>query len=221
MKERGDRQPRKKGIGLGGKWIGFGMREEKEKGKPRRLERLCIRKNLLLMSRKYELGRKVLKRELEAEVSNLKAELTVTKGEKNRSEQEAIYLKREVEGLEKDLRTRDSEIQKLDSKDESTKSLITQTNERLYELKDENHTLKQDKDKMASKMDHLLYENDNLRNEIFMLKKIMLEVEKRDLQVGTLVYDNIRRDDRGTRKESRHVTDLELEPIRSRPERRR
>lgn len=130
-------------------------------------------------------------------------------------------MKREVENLEKDIRTRDVEIQKLDSKDDSTKNLINQINERLYELKDENHSLKQEKDKMNSKMDHLSYENDNLRNEIFMLKKIMLELEKRDLQVGSLVYDNLRRDDRGTRKDGRYGNDAEPEPIRIRTERRR
>lgn len=151
----------------------------------------------------------------------MKAELTVTRGEKNRAEQEVSYLKRENESIERDLRARENEIQKLDSKDENTKTLIQQNHERMHELKDENHMLKQDKDKMSTKIDQLLYENENLRNEIFMLKKIMLEVEKRDLQVGSLVYDNYRRDDRGARKDTKNSYEPEQEPIRPRQERRR
>lgn len=152
--------------------------------------------------------------------------MTVTKGEKNRAEQDIIFLKREIENLERELRSKDTETHKLNSQEETSKRLLGQTNERMLELKEENYTLKQDKEKLFSKLDHLLYENDNLRNEIFMMKKIMLEVEKRDVQVGSLVYDNIRREEKVPRREEKGYSrgegrDHDLEAIRTRPERRR
>lgn len=160
---------------------------------------------------------------METEISTLRAELTVTKGENSRSDNEIIHLRREIDSLERSLRSKDNDLHKLDIKEENTKALMSQNSERILELKEENHILKQDKEKLFSKVDHLLYENENLRNEIFMMKKIMLEVEKRDLQVGSLVYDNIRKEDRPNRRERehRHPIDSDLEQMRNRPERRR
>lgn len=161
--------------------------------------------------------------ELETEVATLRAELTVTRGERSRADNEIVHLKREIEALERSLRNKEGDLHRLDAKDENSKHLVSQQQERIAELKDENHLLKQDKEKLFSKVDHLLYENENLRNEIFMVKKIMLEVEKRDLQVGTLVYENLRKDDRPARKDRdhRHPVDPDLEQLRNRPERRR
>lgn len=131
-------------------------------------------------------------------------------------------MKREIETLDRELRSKDNEAHKLSSQEETSKRLMGQTTERVQELKEENFALKQDKEKLFSKVDHLLYENDNLRNEIFMLKKIMLEVEKRDVQVGSLVYDTARREEREPRRGTdRHQTDPELDSMRNRPERRR
>lgn len=162
-------------------------------------------------------------RDLESEIANLRAELTVTRGEHTRAENEIAHLRREVESLDRSLRSRDNDLQKLDMREEGTKALISQNAERIADLRDENHLLKQDKEKLFSKVDHLLYENENLRNEIFMMKKIMLEVEKRDLQVGSLVYDNLRKEEKPHRRERdhRHPIDSDLDQMRNRPERRR
>lgn len=161
--------------------------------------------------------------DLETEMSTLRAELTVTKGENSRAESEISHLKRELESLERSMRSKENDLHKLDMKDENTKALIAQNSERITDLKEENHVLKQDKEKLFNKIDHLLYENENLRNEIFMLKKIMLEVEKRDLQVGSLVYDNSRKEEKEKplRRDHRHPVDSELDQMRNRPERRR
>ena len=156
-------------------------------------------------------------------MANLKAELTVTKGEQARADNEAAHLRREIENLERSLRARDNDLHKLDMKEENTKALMSQHSERITDLKEENHVLKQDKDKLFTKVDHLLYENENLRNEIFMMKKIMLEVEKRDMQVGSIVYDNYRKEERPMRqeREHRHPVDSDLDQMRNRPQRRR
>jgi hypothetical protein len=119
--------------------------------------------------------------ELENEVSGLKAELTVTKSEKQRSDQEVSHFRKEVETMERELETKKHELQRLDYKEEGSKSQLSQVQERLNELRTENSLLRQDKDKLFTKVDHLLYENDNLRNEVFMLKKILFEVEKREM----------------------------------------
>jgi hypothetical protein len=130
-------------------------------------------------------------RELENEIISLKAEMTVTRGEKNKAEQECALMRRDLEGMEREIRTKEHDLQRFDVKEESIKGQLMQANDRVQELKDENHALKSDKEKLFSKVDHLMYENENLRNEIFMLKRIMLEVEKRDLS-GPALQDRLR-----------------------------
>ena len=65
-----------------------------------------------------------------------------------------------------------------------------------------------------------MHDNENLRNEIFMLKKIMLEVEKRDLHVSAIssVVDTRERG-REKRTDRFSKEDNELEQMRNRPER--
>lgn len=133
------------------------------------------RKEATISEQKVRIG------DLENEVSSLKAELTVTKAERSRADQEATQLRREIENLERDLESKKHELQRLDFKEEGSKSQLVQVQERLSELRSENSLLRQDKDKLFTKVDHLLYENDNLRNEVFMLKKILFEVEKREI----------------------------------------
>lgn len=133
------------------------------------------RKEATISEQKVRIG------ELENEVSSLKAELTINKGEKTRADQELTQLRREIESLERELESKKHELQRLDFKEEGSKSQLVQVQERLSELRSENSLLRQDKDKLFTKVDHLLYENDNLRNEVFMLKKILFEVEKREI----------------------------------------
>lgn len=95
-------------------------------------------------------------------------------------------LKRQFESIEKELRICSADLNKAQFKEETYKSQISQSNEKILDAKEEITTLKQEKEKLFSKVDHLLYENDNLRNELYMMKKMMLEIEKRDIQSTSL-----------------------------------
>lgn len=83
------------------------------------------------------------------------------------------------------MRAKDGDIKRVEYREEGLKAQLQQAIDRFHDVKDEIYMMKQDKEKLFGKLDHLLYENENLRSEIFMMKKIQLEVEKRDLHVTT------------------------------------
>lgn len=115
-------------------------------------------------------------------------------------------------------------MQRLDVKEEGIKNQLIQANDRLQDLKEENQVLKQDKEKIFSKLDHFMYENENLRNEIFMLKRIMLEVEKRDMQSGNIMstlQERLREEPPPQRNLRSAQSDPEIEVIRNRRDRPR
>ena len=160
--------------------------------------------------------------DLESEASNLKAELSVTRGEKARAEQDLSLLQRDLDNRDRDIRSKDQDLQRHDVKEEGIKYQLQQATDRVADLREETHVLKQDKEKLFSKVDQLMYENENLRNEIFMMKKIMLEVEKRDLHVSayTAAHERDTRDHRREQRDNRiSRDDPELEQMRNRPER--
>lgn len=101
-------------------------------------------------------------------------------------ESQIAELRRTSDQQSKELRELAAESHKYQSKDENTKLLLGQSNDRLHLLKEEIFQIRQDKEKLASKLDHVSYENESLRNEVFMLKKILLEVEKRELRFSTV-----------------------------------
>lgn len=158
--------------------------------------------------------------ELESEVANIRSDNSLLKADKNRVEDERDSLRRDLDRAEKELRLKDQDLRKIENKEDGGRSQITQLTERVSELKEENSHLKQDKEKLFNKVDHLLYENENLRNEIFMLKKIMLEVEKRDLHLGAVMPRD--RDAGSFGSSGRHkFRDEEVERANARPERPR
>lgn len=153
--------------------------------------------------------------EVDNEYMKLGVEVQSLKNEKKRLEHDNTELKRQNEHQEKELRSRDVDMQRHDFKEEGIKSQLSQTNERLAELKDENLHLKQDKEKLFSKVDHLMFENETLRNEVFMLKKMMLE---RDMNMSSLPHhrEPLRE---VPRPERRNVIMVDEQEGRRRPER--
>jgi hypothetical protein len=122
--------------------------------------------------------------ELEGELAGLRSEQALLKADKHRLEDERDGLRRDLDRADKELRLKEQDIRRFEHKEDGGRSQLGQLTERVAELKEENAGLRQDKEKLFNKVDHLLYENENLRNEVFMLKKIMLEVEKRDARLG-------------------------------------
>lgn len=118
----------------------------------------------------------------EGEVGRVREEVVRIKGEKAGLEAQLKESLKVNEMLERELKSKDSSLSRYDSKEDSYKQQLEQSIDRINDLKEENSVLRQDKDKLFGKVDHLLNENENLRNEVYMLKKIMLEVEKRDFQ---------------------------------------
>lgn len=130
-------------------------------------------------------------------------------------------MQRQLEAADKDNRQNQTELQKAQLREESFKAQLSQAVERMQDFKEGMLTLKQDKEKLFSKLDHLLYENENLRSEVFMMKKIMFEMEKRDLHTNTAqskisdrYLHELESNDR------RRIVDKELEEIRNRPDTR-
>lgn len=151
----------------------------------------------------------------------MNAEITNLRSDKSRLESSVHDIKRQLDSSEKDHRAILGELQKSQLKEESLRAQLHQTTERMQDSREELFMLKQDKEKLFGKVDHLLYENENLRSEVFMMKKIMLEMEKRDMHISSAhnsISDRLMQD-LGS-KERRRVVDNDIEEIRNRPDAR-
>ena len=88
--------------------------------------------------------------------------------------EENSRLRRDVDRLQAGLNMKESEMGRLLENGGGGHHL----QERIIELKEDNTALKLDKDKLFAKIDTLTYDNEHLRNEIFMLKKYIIELER-------------------------------------------
>lgn len=135
-------------------------------------------------------------------------------------EQSVSDLRKQVDDLGKESRQTTTELQKYQIKEESLKNQLVQAQDRIYESREEIFQLKQDKEKVFNKLDHLHYENENLRSEVFMMKKILLEVEKRDLRLASVPLASMN-GKISVEEYPSHRTrlDPEIEVLRDRPQR--
>ena len=83
---------------------------------------------------------------------------------------------------------------------DKAKGSVSELYSRIEEYKIENSSLKYEKEKISHKLDLINEENANLRNEVYMLKKLMLEYDKREMKTGT--FKNLDSDHNQTANES-------------------
>jgi len=159
-------------------------------------------------------------RNFESQLQATQAELAKTRDDAKRLEQQLMDTHKEADSLAKDLKAREAELQKMEYKEETFRGQLSQAQDRFNDAKEETHMLKQDKEKLFGKLDHLLYENENLRNELYMMKRMMLEMEKKEVhndKVSSLLEQKFA--DLNSRVERTRVVDDEIEQMRNRPER--
>ena len=81
------------------------------------------------------------------------------------------------------MREFEFQISKLSSENQSQNEHLRGTQIRLDEAKVENNGNKLEREKLYHKIDLLNEENSNLRNEVYMLKKLLLEYDKREIHL--------------------------------------
>lgn len=151
-------------------------------------------------------------------LSGANAEVVSLKKDKSYLEQSVTDLRKQIDSTDKEARLATNEVQKAQFREEALKSQVTLAQERFQEARDEIFLLRQDKEKLFNKVDHLLYENENLRSEIFMMKKIMIEIEKRDMHLSSVGnFRDSKVSEEAVRDRGR-VFDAELDEIRNRPD---
>lgn len=91
-------------------------------------------------------------------------------------------LKQENRELGERLRERAGELQSSAMEADRCRLQLQETQARVEDLRGEIGELKAEKSRAAHKADLLDDENSNLRKEIFMLKKLMLEYDRREMQ---------------------------------------
>lgn len=154
---------------------------------------------------------------LERQLAGFTGEMASIKSEKSALEKTAADLRHQIESLERELRQTTADLQRSQLREEAVKGQLAQVQERVQDWKEEVTMLKHEKEKLFGKLDHLLFDNESLRNEVFMVKKMMLSIEKREMQGGyaptsrELLLDL-------ERPERNRLVDSEIEEMRRRPD---
>ena len=151
-------------------------------------------------------------------LSSAMADIASLKKDKSYLEQSVTDLRKQVENSDKEARVAANEVQKAQFREEALRNQVTQAQDRFQEARDEISLLKQEKGKLFNKVDHILYENENLRSEIFMMKKIMIEIEKRDMTFSSLSNFRDSKAAEEITRERKRIHDTELDEIRNRPD---
>ena len=123
-------------------------------------------KNSIIESKDNEIGR------LNDEINNLRD-----------------VIEKDREGLcqiEEDQKVKDLEYEKLKVSENGYKSRVSQLEDRVGVQHNEYAELKNEKNKVGWSLGEKVRENDDLKNEIFMMKKLIVDIERRDLEINNL-----------------------------------
>lgn len=111
----------------------------------------------------------------------IKIELQNLKEDRRISSHTADDLLEQRRSAQDKLKDSEYQISRLLSEQQANREQLNEMHLRIEEGKLENNSIKQEREKVYYKIDLLNEENSNLRNEVYMMKKLMLEYDKRSI----------------------------------------
>ena len=91
-----------------------------------------------------------------------------------------------MEFLEDQLDAKDKELKNVIASEDTLNRELRATESRLSELQEDNKKLGDDRERMYDRLDEKQEENNRLKEEIFLLKKMMMEFERKDHEIKNL-----------------------------------
>jgi len=112
-----------------------------------------------------------------------KVELDGLKEEKRNALRLIEELRDDKDRLVDRLKDTEMQLSRTGIDSEKNRAMLVEQSARLEEYRIDNMSMKHEKEKLYHKIELLTEESNNLRNEVYMMKKLLLEYDKREIQM--------------------------------------